>query len=53
MGNVTSLSEQENFEGVEWLEDMKESQVLDFSRKVNHAQFLKVISLFLCFLCMW
>ena len=45
MGNVAASNDHG---GEEWLEDLKEeSQFLDFSRKVNHSQFLKVR--FFCF----
>ena len=41
MGNVGS-STQETQEGEEWLQDLEECELLDFSRKVNHEQYLKV-----------
>lgn len=45
MGNVIgNASPVEKDEGTEeWLKDIQENRILDFSRKVTHSQFLKVI----------
>ena len=39
MGNANTLPESEE---EEWLQDLQDSQTLDFSRQVNHSQFIKV-----------
>lgn len=40
MGNTSQL--EKDVENEEWLKDLQENRTLDFSRKVNHSQFLKV-----------
>jgi hypothetical protein len=40
MGNASQL--EKDVENEEWLKDLQENRILDFSRKVTHSQFLKV-----------
>lgn len=41
MGNVSQHGKL-RVEPEEWLEDLRKNQILDFSRKVTHSQFIKV-----------
>lgn len=43
MGNASQL--EKDVENEEWLKDLQENRILDFSRKVTHSQFLKVHTL--------
>jgi hypothetical protein len=43
MGNASQL--EKDVENEEWLKDLQENRILDFSRKVTHSQFLKVHAL--------
>jgi len=40
MGSASQL--EKDVENEEWLQDLQENRILDFSRKVTHSQFLKV-----------
>lgn len=44
MGNPSQVAKDVATE--EWLTDIQENRILDFSRKVTHSQFLKVIYYF-------